>query len=416
MMNLRLFKTIGPKALVFLSLWTALVGGIVLDRLVFARIAGDAPAQLNYKLISEAWDLIAKEYVRREAVQSQKLTYGAIGGMVNALGDTGHSAFLTPDMAHLEKHFLEGSFTGIGVELRIKDGHTVILAPIEGSPAQRAGLQSGDVIIKVGEKDVVGLPLEEIINDITGRSGTTVSLTVLSPKTGQARTVSLVRAEIIVHNVTWIRLPGSGLADIRIAGFSQGVTDELRKALAEIKKAGIKGAILDLRDNPGGVFKSTIAATSQFLRSGDVALVRDNNGVTMPVPVERGGLAPDLKLVVLVNGGTASAAEIMAGALQDAHRARLVGEKTFGTGTVLESFRLSDGSALLLAIAEWLTPDGRVIWHKGISPDVEVPLPAEIDPLYPARIKDMTMVQIRESEDKQLLRALELLSVPGTGA
>jgi carboxyl-terminal processing protease len=211
-------------------------------------------------------------------------------------------------------------------------------------------------------------------------------------------------------------LPGSGLADIRIAGFSQGVTDELRKALGEVKKAGIKGAILDLRDNPGGVFKSTIAATSQFLRSGDVALVRDNRGVTMPVPVERGGLAPDLKLVVLVNGGTASAAEIMAGALQDAHRARLVGEKTFGTGTVLESFRLSDGSALLLAIAEWLTPDGRVIWHKGISPDVEVPLPAEIDPLYPARIKDMTMVQIRESEDKQLLRALELLSVAGTGS
>jgi len=225
-----------------------------------------------------------------------------------------------------------------------------------------------------------------------------------------------VRAEIIVHNVTWTRLPGSGLADIRIAGFSQGVTDELRKTLAEIKKAGIKSAILDLRDNPGGVFKTTIAATSQFLHSGNVALVRDNRGVTTAVPVERGGSAPDIKLVVLVNGGTASAAEIMAGALQDAHRARLVGEKTFGTGTVLESFRLSDGSALLLAIAEWLTPDGRVIWHKGILPDVEVPLPAETEPLYPAKIKDMTMVQIRESEDKQLLRALELLSAPGAGS
>jgi carboxyl-terminal processing protease len=134
------------------------------------------------------------------------------------------------------------------------------------------------------------------------------------------------------------------------------------------------------------------------------------------VPVERGGLAPDLKLVVLVNGGTASAAEIMAGALQDAHRAELVGEKTFGTGTVLESFKLSDGSALLLAIAEWLTPDGRVIWHKGIKPDVEVPLPAEIDPLYPERMKEMTMPQIRASEDKQLLRALELLSAPGVGS
>ena len=416
MMNLRLFKTIGPKALVFISLWTALAGGIVLDRLVFARIIADTPAPLDFKLIAEAWDLIAKEYVRRDAVQSQKLTYGAIGGMVNALGDTGHSAFLSPDMAHLEKHFLEGSFTGIGVELRIKDGHAVILAPIEGSPAQRAGLKSGDVIIKVGEKDVVGLPLEEIITNITGKPGTAVTLTVLSPNTGQTRTVYLVRAEITVHNVTWTRFPGSGPADIRIAGFSQGVTDELRKALAEIKKAGIKSAVLDLRDNPGGVLKTTIAATSQFLRSGNVALVRDNRGVIADMPVERGGLAPDMKLVVLVNGGTASAAEIMAGALQDARRAELVGEKTFGTGTVLESFRLSDGSALLLAIAEWLTPDGRVIWHKGITPDVQVPLPAEVDPLFPARIKEMTMAQIRASEDKQLLRALELLSAPGAGS
>ncbi len=415
MMNLRFFKTIGPKSLVVLSLWTALAGGIILDRLVLARIAGAAPAALDFKLISEAWDLIAKEYVEQEAVQSKKLTYGAIGGMVNALGDTGHSTFLNPGMAHLESHFLEGSFTGIGVELRIKDRHVVILAPMEGSPAQRAGLQSGDVILKVGDKDIVGLPLEETIGEIIGKPGTTVSLTVFSPKTGQTRTVSMVRAEITVHNVTWTRLPGSSVADLRIAGFSQGVAAELRKALTDIKKEGIKGAILDLRDNPGGVFQITVAATSQFLRSGNVALIRNNKGYTTDVSVEHGGLAPDIKLVVLINAGTASASEIMAGALQDAHRARLVGEKTFGTGTVLETFRLSDGSALLLAIAEWLTPDGRVIWHKGIAPDVEVPLPAETEPLYPTKIKDMTMVQLQASEDKQLLRALELLTAPGAG-
>ena len=415
-MNLRLFKTTGLKTLVFLSLWMALAGGIIVDRLVFARIGSDSPAAPDFKLISEAWDLIAKEYVMHDAVQPQKLTYGAIGGMVNALGDTGHSSFLSPDMVHLEKHFLEGSFTGIGVELRIKEGHIVILAPMEGSPAQRAGIQSGDVIMKVGEKDVVGLPLEEVINEITGRSGTAVSLSVLSPKTGQTRTLSLVRAEITVHNVSWTRLPGSGLADLRIAGFSQGVTGELRKALAEIKKAGINGAILDLRDNPGGVFQATITATSQFLRSGNVALVRNNKGVTMPVRVEGGALAPDIELVVLVNEGTASAAEIMAGALQDAHRARVVGEKTFGTGTVLETFKLSDGSELLLAIAEWLTPDGRVIWHKGIAPDVEVPMPAGTEPLYPAKIKEMNPAQMRASEDKQFLRALDLLSGPGAGS
>ena len=416
MMNLRLFKAIGLKALVFLSLCTALAGGIIVDRLVFAKVGSDVPAAPDFKLIYEAWGIIEREYVNHDAVQSQKLTYGAIGGMVNALGDTGHSAFLNPDMVHLENHFLEGSFTGIGVELRIKEGHVVILAPLEGSPAQRAGIQSGDVIMKVDDKNVVGFPLEEVINAITGSPGTSVSLTVLSPKTGQSRTVSLVRAEITVHDVVWTRLPGFALADIRIAGFSKGVAGELRKALAEIRRAGIKGAVLDLRDNPGGVFQATIAATSQFLRSGNVALVRNNKGSTMPVHVEGEALAPDIQLVVLVNEGTASAAEIMAGALQDAHRARVVGENTFGTGTVLAAFKLSDGSELLLAIAEWLTPDGREIWHKGIAPDVEVPLPAGTDPLYPAKIKEMTPAQMRASEDKQLLRALELLSAPGAGS
>jgi carboxyl-terminal processing protease len=205
------------------------------------------------------------------------------------------------------------------------------------------------------------------------------------------------------------------LADLRIAGFSVGVTDELRKALKEIKKQGLNGAILDLRDNPGGVFETAVSSTSQFLQGGTVVQVKNNKGVIKRVPVQPGGLTPDIKLVVLINGGTASAAEIMAGALQDAHRASLVGEKTFGTGTVLEQFKLSDGSAMLLAIAEWLTPDGRVIWHKGIMPDVEVPLSADVEPLYPAKIKDMTMAQIQASGDGQLLRALSLIAEHGKG-
>jgi carboxyl-terminal processing protease len=318
-------------------------------------------------------------------------------------------------MVPLAKQFIEGSFTGVGIEVRMKEGRVVIVAPIEGSPAQKAGLQSGDVIVKVDEKDVLGLPLDEVIKKITGSPGTAVSLTILSPKRGQTRTVSLVRAGITIHNVTWSRLPDSHLAALRIAGFSAGVTDELRKALKEIKKQGLNGAILDLRDNPGGVFDTAVSSTSQFLHGGTVVQVKNNKGVIKRVPVQPGGLTPDIKLVVLINGGTASAAEIMAGALQDAHRASLVGEKTFGTGTVLEQFKLADGSALLLAIAEWLTPDGRVIWHKGIMPDVEVPLPADAEPLYPAKIKDMTMAQIQADGDSQLLRALTLITEHGRG-
>ncbi len=405
----RLFKTMSVTALAVLL--TAL--GIIPDRVAYASPDKPVAEEPDFKLIDEAWDIISKEYVEHETVQPEKLTYGAITGMVNALGDTGHSTFLTPAMVPLAKHFIEGSFTGVGIEVRRKEGRVVIVAPIEDSPAQKAGLQSGDVIVKVDEKDVLGLPLDEVIKRIMGSRGTAVSLTILSPKTGQARTVSLVRAAITVHNVKWSRLPESRLADLRIAGFSMGITDELRKALKEIKKQRLNGAILDLRDNPGGVFATAVSSTSQFLRGGTVVLVKNNKGVIKRVPVQPGGLTPAIKLVVLINGGTASAAEIMAGALQDAHRASLVGEKTFGTGTVLEQFKLSDGSALLLAIAEWLTPDGRVIWHKGIVPDVEVPLPADVEPLYPAKIKDMTMAQIKASGDRQLLRALALITEQG---
>ena len=407
----RLFKTMSVAALTVLL--ATLTGGIIPDRVSYARSDRPAAEEPDWKLIDEAWDIISKDYVEHKAVQSEKLTNGAITGMVNALGDTGHSTFLTPDMVPLAKHFLEGSFTGVGIEVRMKEGRVIIVAPIESSPAQKAGLQSGDVIVKVDEKDVLGLPLDEVITRIVGSPGTAVSLTVFSPKTGQTRTVSLVRAAITIHNVTWSRLSDSKLADLRIAGFSTGVTEELRKALKEIEKQRINGVILDLRDNPGGVFETAVSSTSQFLQGGTVVLVKNNIGVIKRVPVQHGGLMPDLKLVVLINGGTASAAEIMAGALQDAHRAGLVGEKTFGTGTVLEQFKLSNGSALLLAIAEWLTPGGRVIWHKGIMPDVEVPLPADVEPLYPARIKDMTMAQIQASGDGQLLRALALLTGHG---
>jgi carboxyl-terminal processing protease len=411
----RTFKSIGLTALVFLSFWTVLAGGIVLDRMVFARLSSDPPAALDFKLINEVWSIISKQYVEHSEVQPQKLTYGAIGGMVNALGDTGHSTFLSPDIVPLAKHFLEGNFTGVGIEVRMKEGHVTIVAPIEGSPAQKAGLRSGDVILQVDEKDVVGLPIDEVIKRIQGPPGTTVSLTILSPKTAQARTVTLVRAAITVHNVTWTRLPGSALADIHISGFSTGVADDLRKVLGEIRKEGLHGAILDLRDNPGGVFEAAVDATSQFLRGGTVAQVKNNKGVVKSIPVVPGGLATDIKMVILINGGTASAGEIMAGALQDAHRGSLVGEKTFGTGTVLEAFTLSDGSELLLAIAEWLTPDGRVIWHKGITPDMEISLPAGVDPVYPQDMKGMSMAQIRAKGDVQLMKALDLLTAPGTG-
>ena len=370
-------------------------GGVILDRGVLATFAplGNMPEQSlpDFKLMAEAWNVIHGEYVDRKAIQARKLTYGAIGGMVDALGDTGHSTFLPPDMLKSERNFIEGQFQGIGAEVRIKAGQVVIVAPIDDSPAQKAGLRAGEIILKVDGKDTSGLPLEKVVGLITGKPGTSVTLTILNPDTGTARDVTVVRAVVHIRNVTWIIVPGAQVADLRIAGFSEGTTKDLQKALREIiQNKGIKGIILDLRNNPGGVFSEAIGTASQFLRSGTVMLEKNAKGETKSVPVEPGGLAFDIPLAALINSGSASASEIVAGALNDAHRATLVGEKTFGTGTVLEDFSLSDGSALLLAVSEWLTPAGHVIWHNGISPEIAVSLPLNVTALTPAMMNKMT--------------------------
>jgi carboxyl-terminal processing protease len=391
----------------------------MLDRLVLADFAYlnnmQKAAEPNLKLMSEAWSIISKKYVDRQAVQAQKLTYGALSGMVNALGDTGHSTFLSPEMLSMESHFLEGNFSGIGAQVKVKEGHIVILAPMDGSPAQHAGLQSGDIILRVNGEDVSGLAIEEAVTRIAGNPGTSVTLTILNPKSGQSREITVVRAKITVRNVRWQRLSDTKTAHMRIAGFSQGVVEEVRKALAEVRNQGFTALILDLRDNPGGVLEEAIGAASQFLSGGNVVLEKNSNGDVKPVPVKPGGLASGIPLVVLINVGSASGSEIVAGALQDAHRARLVGEKTFGAGTLLQEFGLSDGSGMLLAIAEWLTPAGHVIWHKGVAPDVEVSLPVGAIPLYPDREKGMNSAQLKASEDTQLLKALDLLEHPESG-
>jgi carboxyl-terminal processing protease len=342
-------------------------------------------------------------------VKSQIMTYGAISGMVDSLGDTGHSRFLTPEMVKQERNFSKGELEGIGAEVQKKNNQVVIVAPLDDSPAQRAGLKPGDIILKVNGEEVSGLPLEQAVSRILGPPGSTVRLTILNPDTGRTMDVALVRARITLHSVTWLRLPGTAVADVRIAAFNRGVTEDLRKALMKIHQEGLTGLILDLRNNPGGLLDEAVTTASQFLKSGNVMLEKNAAGKVMPVSVREGGVALAIPMVALINGGTSSGAEIVAGALQDARRATLIGEKTFGAGTVLEPFSLSDGSALLLATEEWLTPVGRVIWHQGISPDVLVSLAPEVAPLIPEKEREMAADKLLASGDRQLLKALDLL-------
>ena len=365
-----------PKLTRYLAVPVALVvglaAGILLDgskhpiQLSSSNQTTD-PSPPSFSLIRDAWNTINQVYVDRSALKSKPLTYGAISGMVNALGDTGHSTFLTPDMVKQEHTLTSGAYVGVGMDIQMKNGRVTVVTPFDGSPAKKAGLHTGDVILKVDNKAISGLSLQQVVQHIVGAIGTPVTLTIFDPSSNSTSDVTMNRAKITLHNVSAAVIPGTRFGDIRIAEFSTGVTRDLKKALQRLEADHVQGIILDLRNNPGGVLDEAIGVASQFLPSGNVLLTRNAQGTTKPEKVIPGGLATRMPLVVLINGGTASASEIVAGAIQDAHRAPLIGEKTFGTGTVLAQFPLPDGSALLLATEEWLTPAGRTIWHKGSS-------------------------------------------------
>lgn len=396
------------------ALFVGFIAGVLLNRFTMfppLPTTNDTtnPAPPDFSLMHDAWKTIDRVYVDRAALKSKNLTYGAILGMVNALGDTGHSTFLSPEMVKQEHTLTRGEYVGVGLEIQMRNNAVTIVSPFDGSPAGKAGLRAGDIILKVDGKDVSGTSLQKVVQMIVGKIGTKVTLTIYSPNTRKTKDVTLVRSRITLHNVTWHRIPGTDIADIRIAAFSQGVTTDLKSILMEVHKQNLGGIVLDLRNDPGGILNEAIGVASQFLDKGNVLLTKDAQGKVTPDPIEPGGLAPHLPMAVLINDGTASASEIVAGALQDAKRATLIGETTFGTGTVLGQYPLPGGSELLLATQEWLTPSGRTIWHKGINPDIMVTLGLNTILTEPNGLVSMTAAQLAKSGDKQLLKAIEIV-------
>jgi len=402
----------------FLSafLMAGFTGGVLVDRFLIPPTVASANnttqgGELN--LIDQAYQIIQQNYVDRSVTNQTQLEYGAISGMVDALGDTGHSRFLSPEMVKEENNFTRGAFEGIGAEVTTKDGQVVIVATMDGSPAQAAGVKAGDIFVKVDGVDVTGMSINDVVSKVLGPAGSKVTITFQDPQTGELRDVTITRAKINLQNVTWNMIPGTTLAHVKISAFSNGVTKNLQTALTQVKSLGATGIVLDLRNDPGGLLDEAIGVASQFLGSGNVLMVKDAQGQEKALAVNPGGSAVTIPLVVLINQGTASAAEIVAGAIQDAHRAPLIGETTFGTGTVLNNFDLTDGSEILLATQEWLTPNGRVIWHQGIAPDTSVSMPADVLALTPSSEKSITAAQLQNSQDAQLLKAIELLSQVG---
>jgi carboxyl-terminal processing protease len=357
----------------------------------------------------QAWQIVHRYFVDREALDPTALTYGAIRGMITALGDEGHTAFLTPEEISRQQTDISGVYSGIGARIGLEDGLPMIVAPFDGSPAEAAGVKAGDIIIEVDDEDVTSWPLNEVVDHIRGKAGTKLILTVLRPDEGKSLEISITRGEIDAPTATWAMLPGTNVALIRLSQFSADATEELTRALREARAAGATSMIMDVRNNPGGLLEQAINVVSQFVADGNALQQEDADGTREIYPVKRGGQATDLPMIVLINRGSASSSEIFAGAMQDHDRAQVVGETTFGTGTVLEPFMLADGSGLMLGTSQWLTADGRLIRKQGIEPDITIELPIGTELLYPSTVKDLTVAELLESEDTQVLEALELL-------
>ena len=388
------------------------VGGLVLPALGGAGTMTPAPASgsADFGLIKEAWDVLHTKYVGASQLNDRDLIYGAINGMTEAVGDTGHTSFMTPEERVARSGGLSGKYVGIGVRIDVAaDGLPLVVGVFKDSPADKAGLTAGDKIVAVDGKQTAGHELEEIIGWVRGEAGSSVKVTVRG-ETGPERTVTMERADVAVDPVSWTLVPGTRTALVRLEQFSSGAADSLKRVLGEVRTAGADRIILDLRGNPGGYVNEADAVASQFLKSGTVFIERAADGHTTSHAVAEGGLATDLPLVVLVDAGTASSSEIVSGALQDAGRAEIVGIKTFGTGTVLGEFVLADGSALRVGTVEWLTPKGNQIWHKGITPDVIVERASDVAPSEPADIAKLTPAEVDALKDPQLARGLTLVT------
>jgi len=361
-------------------------------------------------LIAEAWSAIEHEYVGRNQVQTRQLAYSAISNMVDSLGDSGHTRFMTPSGTAQASNLTRGRVDGIGVEVQIRDNALVILRPVEGSPAHRAGLREGEVITSVDGTDVTNMPQDQSIGRVLGgRPGSRVRITVKDPGTGSLEAITLQRAPISIPGVGWHALGATRIAHLRVVRFSDGVSMQMAAAIRELQAQGMGAIILDLRNNPGGLLAEAVGIASQFLDNGNVLLEKDASGAIAAVEVDKGNPVTKLPMAVLVDSHTASASEIVAAALQDAGRAVLVGDRTVGTGTVMRQISLSDGSAILLATKEWLTPSGRAIWHTGIEPDVRVGARDESRILSPEMEDQMSETELMLSGDDQLCKAIEQL-------
>lgn len=359
--------------------------------------------KVDFKLFWDTWDLLSRTYIDKKALDPTKMFYGAISGMVSALGDP-YTVFLPPSQQKVSKEELNGSFDGVGIQLGFnKDKRLVVIAPLSQTPAERVGIKPEDIIVKIDSKDTANMTLPEAVTLIRGPKGSQVKLTIFREGFEEPKEYLLTRETIIVKSVEVIfkqTKAGKNIALIKLSRFGERTEEEWKSGVSEILSKKVDGLILDVRNNPGGFLEGAVFIASEFLTSGDVVLQENNEGARVPFKVSRVGKLTEMPMIVLINKGSASASEIVAGALRDRKRAKLAGEKSFGKGTIQEAQDLEGGSGIHITVAKWLTPDGHWVNDtEGLEPDIKVELP-----------KAKEGEKVDQTKDPQLDKALEMLN------
>lgn len=353
-------------------------------------VKADPEKEVDISLLWSVWRLLDRHYVDPSKLEVKTMVYGAVSGLVSAIGDP-YTLFMTPQDTTMFQNALSGTLEGIGAQLDQVNGNVVVVAPLKGSPAEKAGLQPKDVITAVDHKPLEGMALENVVTLIRGAKGTSVVLTVARAK-HEPLTLTVVRDAIHIPSVESkvIKTATGSIGYVALNQFGDDSVSELKKAIAALPTADLKGIVLDLRFNGGGYLDSAVDLVSMFASEGIVVSVVGRDTAPEVHRVNGTPTLPTIPLVVLINGGSASASEITAGALQDLHRATIIGTQSFGKGTVQEIIELPGGASLRVTIAHWHTPAGHDLGKKGVTPDYVV---------------DRTIEQYQSGYDPQLLAA-----------
>ena len=350
------------------------------------------PEKVDFSLFWDVWLLLEKKYPQE--LDYQAMVYGAISGMVDSLDDP-YTTFFNPEEARIFKEDVKGVFEGVGMEIGIRKNQLTVIAPLEGTPAQKAGFLPGDIIVKIDDVSTMDISVEQAVKLIRGVSGTEVILTVFREDWTETKEIKVVRSTIKVPSLKW-ELKEDNIAYIRLYHFSEEANDDFEDIAKEILNSPAEKMILDLRGNPGGYLQVAQDITGWFLEKGDIVTIEDFGEDKKPRNYEARGNSRllDYPIVILINQGSASASEIMAGALRDNRGVKLVGETSFGKGSVQEFDEFGDSSGLKVTVAKWLTPNGDYISEVGLTPDIEV---------------EMTIDDYNEERDPQLDKAIEIL-------